>query len=274
MSLISHPDFPEMKEQIVWLTGASSGIGKALTRKLADNCLHLYISARSEDKLQKLAEGADNITVITADITDIESVKVAANTIMEASGRIDTLVANAGTCEYVDALELDPELFRRVHETNFMGMVNTVTAAMPLLLRSRRGYIAGVSSSVSFLAMPRAQAYGSSKAAVTHFLDVMRADLAPAGIDVSVISPGFVKTPLTDVNDFPMPMLISPQQAADAIFNGLLKRHWQIHFPKRFTYLLMLLGSLPAFLRHRLTKKMSRTRLQDHKAREILGKHS
>lgn len=260
MSLWHKDPVPDLNEQIIWLTGASSGIGEALTKALADRCLHLYISARSRDKLETLAESASNITVLPADITDPESLQQAAEKIHATSGRLDTLIANAGTCEYVDALQLDPDLFRRVHETNFMGMVNTVAAAIPLLQRSRRGYIAGVSSSVTFLAMPRAQAYGSSKAAVTHFLEAMKADLMPVGIDVSVISPGFVRTPLTDVNDFPMPMLISPEQAAGAIIQGLQKRPWQIAFPKRFTFLLSLLGHLPAPLRHRVTSAMSRTR--------------
>jgi short-subunit dehydrogenase len=109
------------------------------------------------------------------------------------------------------------------------------------------------------LAMPRAQAYGSSKAAVTHFLESMKADLTPLGLDVSVVSPGFVKTPLTDVNDFPMPMRITADQAAKEIVKGLRKRTWHIHFPKRFTFILWMLGHLPAFLRHKITAAMSRS---------------
>ena len=259
MTLLAKDATPQLDEQIIWLTGASSGIGAALTKALSDQCLHLYISARNRDKLEALADGCERITVLPADITDEESLEKAAAEILKQSGRLDTLIANAGTCEYVDALNIDTDMFRRVHETNFMGMVNTVKAALPLLRHSRRGYIAGVSSSVTYLAMPRAQAYGSSKAAVTHFLEAMKADLAAVDIDVSVISPGFVKTPLTDVNDFPMPMLISPEEAAAAIIKGLQKRPWQIDFPRRFTLLLSLLGHLPAFLRHRLTRAMSRT---------------
>ncbi|TNC92016.1 MAG: hypothetical protein CSH36_06735 [Thalassolituus sp.] len=117
----------------------------------------------------------------------------------------------------------------------------------------------GVSSSVAMLAMPRAEAYGSSKAAVTHFLESLKADVAALNIDVSVVSPGFVKTPLTDVNDFPMPMRITADEAAVATIKGLERRSWRIHFPKRFTFILWCLGQLPAFLRHRLTRAMSRT---------------
>ena len=169
------------------------------------------------------------------------------------------MIANAGTCEYVDVNQFDTALFRRVLETNVLGLVNTVGAALPLLKQSKRGYIVGVSSSVAMLAMPRAQAYGSSKAAITHFLESMKADLTPLGLDVSVVSPGFVKTPLTDVNDFPMPMRITADQAAKEIVKGLRKRTWHIHFPKRFTFILWMLGHLPAFLRHKITAAMSRS---------------
>lgn len=246
-----------LENQIIWLTGASSGIGEALAKHLAPRCDHLYISARSAEKLKPLEEAFINVTAIAADITDEETLAAAVAQIQQESGRLDTIIANAGTCEYVDVNNFDTALFRRVLETNVLGLVNTVGAALPLLKESKRGYIVGVSSSVSMLAMPRAQAYGSSKAAVTHFLESMKADLTPLGIDVSVVSPGFVKTPLTDVNDFPMPMRISADQAAEEIIKGLQKRQWHIHFPKRFTYLLWIIGHLPAFLRHKITTAMS-----------------
>lgn len=250
-------DVISLKNQVIWLTGASSGIGEALAENLAPLCAHLYISARSEDTLKPLEEAFSNVTAIAADITDEATLAAAVAQIRHESGRLDTVIANAGTCEYVDVNNFDTALFRRVLETNVLGLVNTVGAALPLLKQSQRGYIVGVSSSVAMLAMPRAQAYGSSKAAVTHFLESMKADLTPLGIDVSVVSPGFVKTPLTDVNDFPMPMRITADQAAKEIIKGLRKRQWHIHFPKRFTYLLWLIGHLPAFLRHKITTAMS-----------------
>jgi NADP-dependent 3-hydroxy acid dehydrogenase YdfG len=248
-----------LKNQVIWLTGASSGIGEALAENLAPLCTHLYISARSAEKLSHLENAFSNITAIAADITDEASLAAAVAQIQAEAGRLDTVIANAGTCEYVDVNQFDTALFRRVLETNVLGLVNTVGAALPLLKQSKRGYIVGVSSSVAMLAMPRAQAYGSSKAAVTHFLESMKADLTPLGLDVSVVSPGFVKTPLTDVNDFPMPMRITADQAAKEIVKGLRKRTWHIHFPKRFTFILWMLGHLPAFLRHKITAAMSRS---------------
>lgn len=248
---------PDLAKQVIWLTGASSGIGEALISTLSSQCETLYISARSADKLTELSQGMSNVIPLAADITSMDSLTQAAEKIEQQSGRLDTLIANAGTCEYVDVEQFDTEMFRRVLDTNFMGTVNSVAVALPLLKKSQRGYLVGVSSSVTSLPMPRAQAYGSSKAAMSHFLECMKADLAHLDIDVSVVSPGFVKTPLTDLNDFPMPMRISAEEAADEIIKGIAKRQWHIHFPKKFTLLLGFMGSLPAFLRHKITKKMS-----------------
>ncbi len=238
---------PPLRQQVIWLTGASSGIGEALTDELAPRCKALFISARSEEKLRPLAAKHSNVTVITADITDESSLHEAASTIEKAHGHLDTLIANAGTCEYVDVTDFDTALFRRVFETNMMGLVNTT-----------------------------AQAYGASKAAVAHFLESMKADLQAMDIDVSLVSPGFVKTPLTDVNDFPMPMRISAEQAAEEIVKGVEKRQWHIHFPKGFTRILWFIGQLPAFLRHRITAQMSRTdeMLQQQEKRQMKQQES
>lgn len=247
-----------MAEQIIWLTGASSGIGEALVHSLQAQCRHLFITARNADALQALAVQYSNVSVLVADITDAEQMQTAATEITAEFGRLDTLIANAGTCEYLDVTEFDIELIRRVHETNFFGMVNTLNAALPLLRNSQRGFIAGMSSSVTWLAMPRAQAYGSSKAAVRHFLQCMQADLKQEGIDVSIISPGFVGTPLTDLNDFPMPGKISASKAADIITRGLIKRKAEIRFPYLFTLFLRFLGALPNGLRLRVTSAMAK----------------
>ncbi len=246
-----------LMQQRIWLTGASSGIGEALARALQPRCQHLFISARNAEKLAHLAEPFGNVTAISADVTDSGSLAHARSVIKQLGG-LDTLIANAGTCEYVDVSEFDAELIERVMNTNFFGLTRSVEAALPLLRQSQRGYLVAVSSSSTWLAMPRAQAYGASKAAVNYFMESMRADLAPLGMDVSVILPGFVKTPLTDQNDFDMPMMISAEDAALRIIQGLEQRRFAIHFPKRFTVLLKLLGCLPPALRLKLTTRMSR----------------
>lgn len=248
---------PALDQQIIWLTGASTGIGEALVHALQARCQHLYISARNVEQLQTLAASYNNVTALAADITQIAQLQLVADHIDARFGRLDTVIANAGTCEYVDVDAFDHRLFERVMNTNFIGLINTVEVSLPLLRKSPRGYLTAVSSSVTYLAMPRAQAYGASKAAMAHFMACMKADLAHQGIDVSVISPGFVKTPLTDQNDFPMPMRISAEDAAQAILQGLQKRPWDIHFPKRFTLLLKFMGALPSTLRFAITANMS-----------------
>ena len=248
-----------LNQHIIWLTGASSGIGASLIAALQSCCQQLIITARNEQALLELAQPYQNVSVKAADITNEQQLQIVAAEIGAQFGRIDTVIANAGTCEYVDVNQFDSALFRRVIAPNFMGLIYTVAAALPWLRKSQRGYLVGTSSSVTWLAMPRAQAYGASKAAMRHFLEAMRADLWHEHIDVSIISPGFIATPLTDKNDFPMPFRISAEQAAMAIIKGLEKRTFDIHFPKRFTRLLQLLGALPTAIKFRITRAMSRS---------------
>ena len=251
---------PALNKQVIWLTGASSGIGEALVKPLAEQCQQLVISARNHEALERIRadSGLHNILCLPMDITDNWSVHQAANEIEHKYGRLDTLIANAGTCEYVDVNQFDAQLFQRVINTNLIGLANCVEAVLPLLKQSQRGYLVGMSSSVAWLPLSRAQAYGASKAATTHFLEAMKIDLAPQHIDVSVIAPGFVKTPLTDKNDFPMPMRISAEQAAEEIIDGLRSRRWEIHFPRKFTLMMKFIAALPAGLRMRITQSMAR----------------
>ena len=251
---------PPLSEQIIWLTGASSGIGAALVHGLSKRCQWLIISARNSDRLQQLAELHPNVVALSADVTSRDAMQAVAADIAARFGRIDTLIANAGSCEYLDVRQFDSALVKRVIDTNVYGLVNSLEAALPLIRNSQRGYLVAVSSSVTYLALPQAQAYGASKAAVRYFMEAMRADLASEHIDVSVVSPGFVKTPLTDRNRFRMPMRISANVAAEAIIKSLQRRPWDIHFPRRFTWLLQLLGCLPADLRLALTRRAA-TRL-------------
>ncbi|WP_221801050.1 SDR family NAD(P)-dependent oxidoreductase [Oceanobacter mangrovi] len=246
-----------LQQQVIWLVGASSGIGEALVQQLAGCCEQLVISSRNHHKLVQLARQHPGVSVIPADVTDPDSMKQAAALIEEIFGRLDCLLFNAGTCEYLKVQQFDSELVKRVMDTNFNGLVNTIEAGLPLLRQSQRGYLIGVSSSVTYLALSRAEAYGASKAAMTYLLESLRVDLADEQIDVSVVSPGFVKTPLTDRNNFPMPMLISAGQAARTIVDALPARPLEIHFPKRFTWLLKILGSLPAPLRLALARRMT-----------------
>ncbi|SDM12396.1 Short-chain dehydrogenase [Modicisalibacter muralis] len=250
-------------KQRIWLTGATSGIGLALARRLLAEGHRVALSARRREALAELAEGHDSALVAPLDLTDRESVRDAGRQIDVAFGGLDLVIHNAGTCEYLDARHFDVDLVERVFAANFHGALHVVDAALPLLRKARdndgsRPLLAAVSSASAYLPLPRAEAYGASKAALSHFLESLRLDLAGERIDVSVIHPGFVKTPLTERNDFPMPMRVGADVAAEAILKGLEKRTLDIHFPKRFTSIVKLLGILPPTLRRRIGLAMTR----------------
>ena len=247
----------------IWLTGATSGIGLALARRLLDQGHRVALSARRESALAELATRRANALVVPLDITDRAATADAAARIDEAFGGLDLALLNAGTCEYLDARDFDLALVERVFAINLFGTLHCLDAALPLLRRARadggRPLLAATSSAAAYLPLPRAAAYGASKAALSHFLESLRLDLAAEGIDVSVIHPGFVKTPLTEGNDFPMPMRVDVERAAAAILAGLERRRRDIHFPRRFTLPLRLLGSLPPGLRFRLGRRLARS---------------
>lgn len=223
----------------VLITGASSGIGLALAKEYVARGWLVIAGGRDEQRLAKLCEQSQ-VTPLIGDLSDeaqvIEMAKQLPN--------VDMIILNAGTCEYVDQpLEFDAALFKRVIDTNLIAVAYCLAHWLKKI--KPQGQLAFTSSSASMLPLPRAQAYGASKAAVTYLAKTLNLDLAPYGIDVSVINPGFVQTPLTDKNDFSMPGMIDSQQAAARIANGLDKRTHQINFPKRLTWFLTLLGALP-----------------------------
>ncbi|WP_075880551.1 SDR family NAD(P)-dependent oxidoreductase [Vreelandella massiliensis] len=249
--------------QRIWLTGATSGIGEAVAQQLLAEGHQVVLSARSEDKLDALCAKRDNAIALPVDITDRDAVLAAGETIRERLGALDLVLLNAGTCEYVDMPDFDMALIERVLTPNLYGTLYGVEAALPLLRAARKegrpARLAATSSASAYLPLPRAEAYGASKAAVSYFLESLRLDLHPEGIDVSLIHPGFVKTPLTERNDFPMPMRVSVEHAANAILNGLAKGRLDIHFPRRFTYLVKFMGILPPRLRRAIGLRMVRS---------------
>ncbi|SFC31241.1 Short-chain dehydrogenase [Marinospirillum celere] len=246
-------------ESRIWITGAGSGIGKALVERLAAEGHQLVITARTSASLEDLAQlSEERILAAPADVTQLSELQEVAKKVEEHLGGLDMVILNAGTCEYLDDGQVDAALVRRVMETNFMGLVNTLEVAQPLLKNSAHPYLVAISSAAAYSPLPRAEAYGASKAAVSYFMESLRVDLAAKGVGVSVVYPGFVKTPLTDRNDFPMPMRISAEQAAADIVAGLKKGQPEIRVPRLFVAMLRRLGRLPFFIRTRLTQRMVR----------------
>ena len=241
-----------------WITGGGSGIGKALAENLAARGADVTISGRDREKLAKLSSSADNISAVELDVTDLDSWIKAVENFSARKKYVDLVIFSAGTCEYVDLPDYDPALFRRVMEVNFMGVVNGIQAVLPLIRNSSCGHIAAVTSSVAALPLPRAEAYGASKAAASYMLNSLRLGLRKEDIDISVVMPGFVESPMTDKNDFPMPFMISADKAAKIILKGLQKHKHEIFFPGRFTWPLRLLGSLPSAFQQIFTRRFTK----------------
>ena len=233
--------------KVIWITGASSGLGRSLALQLAGQGNRVIASARNQAELDKLAELDANIVPLPCDITDEQAMASLGPLIEEISPRLDQVILNAGNCEYLDFPDPDWSAVRRVMEVNFFGTVNCVKLALPLLRQSNsdRPHVVAIVSQVTAAPFPRAEAYGASKAAMRYFFDSLRMDLAADDIDVTVVNPGFVDTPLTRKNDFPMPFLMQVEEAAERIVRNIQSRPRHYSFPLRLSVLLSLSRFLP-----------------------------
>lgn len=253
--------FPE--QGTIWLTGASSGIGEALARQLSAEGHSLVVTGRRRQSLDALAEaGTGHITPAAGDTTDREDLE-GIREVLDRHRPITMAILNAGTCEYLDVVNFSSDIIEKNMTTNVIGTARSIEMVLPSLREARdKGFPATlviVGSSAWWFPFGRAEGYGASKAALGYLATSLRADLASEGIDVVLVSPGFVKTPLTDRNDFPMPFLISAEDAANRIVKGLRKGRNSIEFPRRFTWLLRLLGNLPQGMIDRMAASMSRS---------------
>ncbi|TQV80072.1 SDR family NAD(P)-dependent oxidoreductase [Exilibacterium tricleocarpae] len=226
----------------IWITGASSGIGRALALQLAEAGNTVFASGRNEAALAGLcAQNPQRLVALACDVSDDNGMEEAGRRLRSMTDSLDMVILNAGTCEYVDNAELDNALFRRVFAVNLFGVVNTLTVAKPLLQKAqRRGHIVGIGSLSTVVGLPRAEAYGASKAAMQYLLDSLRVDLAHEKIDVTVVRPGFVETPMTAANDFPMPFAMDAERAATIILRGIAGRQRVVEFPLRLSWSLKL----------------------------------
>lgn len=228
------------------------------------------ISGRSAESLQRVidechatVESAD-IQPLVYDVTDDAATSTVSAQLGTLLGGLDIVVICAGHCEYVDNAECDVEMFRRVYNVNVFGAVNTVAAALPLLRavapakKSERPQVVAVASLSAVVGLPRAEAYGSSKAAMNYLFDSMRVDLHDEKIDVTVVNPGFVETPMTSKNDFPMPFLMQPEQAADCMIKGIAARKRRVNFPFRLWVSLKLASMVPALWYSVIGPKLAR----------------
>lgn len=246
---------------VAWVTGASSGIGEATALRLARDGWTVVASARRADALDALSARAAGLRGRIAghalDVTDLAAVRAAVPAIEAAHGPVALAVLNAGTYAPDAAETFSAEAFRATHEVNVMGVANCLDALLPAMIGRRRGQVAIVSSVAGYRGLPRALAYSSSKAAAIALAESLRFDGDRLGIKVQVVNPGFVKTPLTDRNDFPMPFLMPAEAAADALVKGLAGGSFEIAFPGPFVFAMKRLAAMPHWLYFRLVSRQT-----------------
>ncbi len=230
----------------IWITGASSGIGKALALKFSKEGWQVAASARRENLLIEIANLNKNIFPFPLDVTDPENCKKVFDQVKQEFKEIDISVFSTGIHDPESEKKLNLNSIRKIMEVNFFGTINSINAVYDYYKEKKNGQISIVSSVAGYRGLPDAGAYCASKSALTSFTESLHFDLKKYNVKVSLISPGFIKTPMTDQNNFPMPMIKSPEFAAEQIYNGLIKKNnFEIHFPKTFTFLMKLLRILP-----------------------------
>ena len=253
-----NPTVASWKDRRVWIVGASTGIGAALAEDLLAKGAKVAVSARKREPLEAMAaKHGGNVAVLPLDINDAPALAAATQQIVARWGGLDLLVLMAGDYAPMRAYELDLEVARRMIQTNIQGYLNGLAPVIPLMMKQASGTLCLVSSVAGFRGLPKSLIYGPTKAAIINLAETMYMDLTDKGIGVCVVNPGFVRTPLTAGNEFKMPALIEPEEAAREIVRGLEKGHFEIHFPKRFTGWLKLMRHLPYTLYFPAIRKMT-----------------
>ncbi|MBM3610720.1 MAG: SDR family NAD(P)-dependent oxidoreductase [Alphaproteobacteria bacterium] len=234
------------KNQIIWIIGASSGIGLALAQELSVRGATLALSSRRKDELEKLRLALGNEhKIFPLDITDAEKTMRTAQAIRGAFNRIDRVIFLAAAYTPMQMDELDIVLAKSIVDVNLTGSFNLIHGVLPILKEQNfKSQLALCGSVAGYLGLPGGQPYSATKAGIINLAESLYAECKGA-VDIKLINPGFVRTSLTDKNKFKMPMIMEPEQAAKAIAEGLLSRSFEIHFPKRFTIFLKILRFLP-----------------------------
>ena len=243
----------------VWITGASSGIGKAVAEKFASKGWKVAVSARTKAVLDQMSKN-QNMFSFPMDVTDQTQIKKSFDNILTEFGDLDLCIFSSGTYDPKDESKINSDKIRNVINVNFFGVIDCVKVVEDHFKNKKSGHISIVSSIAGYRGLPNSSGYGPSKAALTNFAESIYFDFKKYGVRVSIISPGFIKTPLTDKNEFPMPFLKTPDYAAEKIFNGLVKSNvFEVHFPKGLTLTLKFLRILPykiyLFLVDKLVKR-------------------
>jgi short-subunit dehydrogenase len=238
-----------------WIVGASSGIGAELARELVRRGAAVAVSARDADGLHRVA--GDAMAVVPLDATYRDAVSTAADVVRQRLGGLDAAVWCAGYWKQFDAAGWDPDIFERHVRVNLLALSNVLAAVVPRMVRDGSGHVVGVASVAGYRGLAGAEAYGATKAAQINLLEGLRAALGRHGVRVTTVAPGFVRTPMTATNEFPMPFIIDADEAARSIVDGLERGRTEIVFPLRMAVTMKLARLLPARAWAAITTRLS-----------------
>ena len=242
----------------IWITGASSGIGKAVAEKFAEEGWKVAVSARRKELLDELSKN-QNIFSFPLDVTDRTQIKSVFKNILNEFGELDICLFSSGTYEPKDEQSIDPDKIRNVINVNFLGVIDCVKSVEEYFKGRKSGHISIVSSIAGYRGLPNSTGYGPSKSALNNLAESLYFDFGRSNVRVCLVSPGFIKTPMTDKNDFKMPFLKTAEYAADKIYDGLVNKNiFEIHFPKSLTLILKFFSFLPSKLYFGLIGKMTK----------------
>lgn len=248
----------DFQKEHIWIIGASSGIGEALALELASRGAHLVLSARDSGALEALNQRLGGTHLCCPfDIADAAHTQKVVSILVTSLPRLDRVILLAALYRPGGLDTLDLAFTRHLLEVNLLGAFHLIHAILPLLKAQQHGQIALCGSVAGYTGLPHGQPYSASKAAIANLAESLHAEMQGTGIDVKLISPGFVRTRMTDTNPFPMPFRLEAHDAARRIADGLNRRAFEIHFPKRFTLWLKLLRLLPYSLTLTLTRRFT-----------------
>ena len=248
-----------MIKKTIWITGGSTGIGKALAIKFANEGWNVAISARRENLLEEISNKYENIISFPLDVTKKENCKDVFNQIKNKFENIDICFFSTGTWDPKKEKDIDVEQIENVFKVNFFGTLNSIKAVEEYFKNKKSGTITIVSSIAGYRGLPNSTGYGPSKSALNNLAESLYFDFGRSNVRVCLVSPGFIKTPMTDKNDFSMPFLKTPEYAAEKIYDGLVnKNSFEIHFPKSLTMILKILGFLPNKIYFGLISKLTK----------------
>ena len=240
-----------------FVTGVSSGIGRALVTELCRKQNDVSGVARRAERLEDLKTKNRSFYGMVCDVTEASSLAYCVSSAEEMLGNIDVAILNAGIYVPQDGKNIDPSVYAKHMDINYMGVINLLELVIKDMMAAKQGHIVIMASVAGYRGLPRSAAYGPTKSALQNLSESLYFDLKPAGVKIQLVNPGFVETEATSVNDFKMPGLISAHKAAEEIKKGLSSDRFEIAFPRGFVWYMKMLSLLPYSVYLRLVAKLT-----------------